>query len=504
MDSYRITNENLGTTLEIGTWIRGGEFPDFGDEAVYQAVYAQNPLFEGGRLAYDYSGVRKFTFPLRVASGPMSLDLAELILQDLIVKPGGHAYIDMQPETVPSSNQVRFDILTGRIKRKYEIYHQRIARRELDLELDVMPFGYMPTMITLASVGPTGPFVNLSWTAGSIIGDAPALAELNLVASVGSAYLANLSLAGMFWSVSRNPVSPTPFFNGSMMTVQAWMANGASFVSTVASDGFNPGGFTLQLGVPSFYWGTWTPLARIQMPSASTLPGRFRLLAYANLNPSQAFAWQMTADDAIGGVTQYAPLSSAYPVATLLPLSGSWADIPNGSYSGLYQILDLGEHAYPVLASGVGTALPVSVFRIWAYSPTTNLGLATTPVLNLAGIYLLPAEGDYGILTDGMQQPTYSGAAISVNNSSLRVDSVHRSVLLGGAGTAYELIAPVFEGRTFHYGAFPEVGSHVTLEFGITARRNAAGATSAFFHHGVPALGASIRYQPRFTFLKAI
>src|SRR5262245_29084321 len=137
-DSW-ILNGNLpaipspgATQVELASYCIAEEGIDFGADALFQNAYSENPGFEGGRFAFRHSTVRRFRFPLRLASswpGPNGLNGLEDHIRKLARGPQ-NAYIDLLPES--ATYAIRFDVIDGRVNwRNYNVYMQRIARRDV-------------------------------------------------------------------------------------------------------------------------------------------------------------------------------------------------------------------------------------------------------------------------------------------------------------------------------------------------------------------------------------
>lgn len=515
MENIVLYGPGGASPVNLGSWLQADPGPDYGARGLIQPVESES-FTDGGCFIYERAGIRKMAFPLLPASGGAGgLSLTQL--ESLIRKnarPGG--YIDVQPDGVASAEAVRFDLVHGRWEPVHSIYVNRAGRRPGTLYLDTQPYGYWPTTILLASAAPTGPFGQIVWNRASVIGDAPVLYELNIVASVASVLQADGVVDGVFWSIGRATNMPSAFVAASaisLATSAAGLAPG-SYIGTVASDGIAPFGALLRGCLPSHFWGTWINVAQWHWQPASGYyapPGRYRAFGYVRVTPSHALPWQFSLDESPPLSANFRPLASAYPVATAIPLgNASYPDTNSGS--GPFQILDLGEHTiipYPSVPTSGGDG---AVVRLWARAGSTNIGLASYANVEIAGIYLLPVDGGAGVLPYGLAQPSYGGYfSGGFYHRGLKVDAINKTVYMAeansndGAATLYEVMAPAYDAGAYHYGVLPQGGSQFALNFGILGRRTThQGATSFPQHNLQPQLGASVRYRPRFQFLRGL
>lgn len=539
-DSWRITGNLYGvaspgaTSLEIASYCLADQGIEFDAGALFQNSYVESPARDGGVLGFSRSGVRRFRFPLRLAStwpGPGGLNGIEDFLRRLVRTPNP-GYIDLLPHGGEfggnPSSAVRFDIIDGRVLPVYMVYHQRVGVRDVTLELDVQPFGYLPTMITLASagVGTAYPY-RLAFNPASIIGDVPGLAEINIAASVvGSEVVdaaAALSQDAIFWSLS------TPSGATTVLVPSAWTVPTAGYHTLVGStsllaathipDTAAPYGVSLSVAVsPTAHAGQWEPLF---IRSLNLYRGRYRMLAYMRIGaPSYGHPFQIVADENPGDAAMNSAMGSAYPVATLLPpiatsfLAATWA---NDSPSGMFQILDLGEHAFPPGPSGVGALADNFTIRIWGKAATSNMAVAS-PHLELGGVYLHPVDTCAGIVARGLIQPSLTnitattpaggvfGAWTGIKH--MQVNAFRKMVM--GVHFSSD-VQPTVSGvtadlRQYHYGAMPEVATSVSLELLVAGRGfgNSGSIYGQMLHSHPFQAAASLRYQPRFSFLRGL
>lgn len=509
--------------VNLGSWLRADPGPDFGARGLVQAVEAES-FGDGGQFVYDRAGIRHMGFPLRPASGGAGLSLTALeSLIRLNARPGG--YLDVQPEGTPSAEAVRFDIVHGRWEPDYSVFMQRAVRREGVLLLDTQPYGYWPTQIILASAGfASGPLIQLAWNPAAIIGDAPAFAEINIIGSAGATNISgmgggNAHLDGLLWSLGRPTTgagAPSPVVVPTFWQVATAISGQGSMVATQYAEANTPIGALLRVGLPSFYWGTWT---NIMVAPESTLdggggggliPGRYRTLAWVRAWPS-GLPWQLSLDEQPQNVFPGAKdLASSYPVATLITRqNGSY---PDSTASG-FQLVDLGVHSWPpAYASSLPTSGNAMTARLWAKPASQGAGMSTYAHLEFGGLYVLPADNS-GALTSGFSQPTtgaFSGAGIITG--AFQNDGINKRVLIGQVlnnqlASAYDRVLSHVQadGRFYHRGGYPYVSSHGALDVLLFSRNTGAGATAVGpMHANILNTGASVRYRPRFQFLKGL
>lgn len=485
MDDLILTGA-AGTVLNVGSWLRADPGPDFDEGALLRPEWSEHPFREGGQLAYTQSGVRRFRFPLLLRSGAsLTLTGVESTLRAL-AQPGGH--VDLGLGGLATGDRVRFDVQAGRLRPEYHVRHNEVGVRLATLELDVDPFGYLPTMILLASAASVGLPGQLAVPGGSVIGDVPGWARVVIAPTTGTSYPAGTWMTDMVaWSLAARPS-----FRG------YWPAASvaSAMTATLAGDAFAPGSQALRF-FPNPSLSVYTQLGRLEIPAGlePAYRGRFRLTALAQLAPSAAYPWMLTAD--VAPALNAGALASAGPVATLPPACGGileelWSASPG------YVIVDLGEVTVPPLASGVPQ--PVQI-RLWARSATTATAVnAATPIIGVAGLHLLPVGPHSGILPRGLAQPT--SLAPSVGRLDLSAIPPGHALVAAPTGplATYQ---PIADALTHYKGGFPAVtASTVQLDL-IAGQRKQATAATARIIHTAPAFAAvSVEYRPRFAFLK--
>lgn len=491
MDSYILTGPD-GRQIEVGSYIAldKGQ-PDFGAKDLIQAVYAENANAEGGALAYETVGVRKFVFPVRLASSAafaQGLAGAESVLRQL-ARPG--AYIDLIPHGVATADLVRFDVIDGRYEEDYSVVLQRHQRRDGKLTLDVQPFGYSPTWIVLASAASVGLPGALAIPAASVLGDVPGWAEIVLGATGATNYGAGTWVPDYIaWSLAGK-ASFSAYFPAASI---ASAING-----TLTADIYAAGSQAVAL-YPSPTAAAWQTIAIATIGSAlePAYRGRFRGFAYAKLGPSQALPWMLSLD-AQPAPQAGAALASWQPVASVAPAVATGTPGYYGApASPGYQLVDLGELTLPPVGSGLAQDV---LLRLWANPATSNIGVGT-PILSIGGLYLQPLDGPAGILPRGLGQPSILTPSVG----RLYLDGYTKRALIsqptGDVGSAP---VPAAAALTHYRGGMPMVGaSTVQLDVLGAARKVASGATAPIVRSAAQFASVSVRYRPRFTFLKAV
>lgn len=561
-DNLVLYNRAGASAVNIGSWLQADPGPDYGARGLIQAIETEG-FADGGRLAYERAGIRKMSFPLMLASGGAALSLANLeaLIRDN-ARPGG--YLDVQADGTPSADAIRFDIIHGAWEPAYSVYLQRAARRQGQLLLDVQPYGYMPTVILLAS-GVSASYQDtfqLTWNPGSILGDAPALAVVAFHASVATYMTLAPTLGGAgntgqfwrpdgyWWSLARPSGAtgfsvPADFTAATTVNQNTAIGSNNIFQATIAPLNTTPFGAYMRLDLMPSGIDAWKQIVLRQMPAsaAQLYAGRYRVygffryiqsVASPGLSNAQATQpLQILLDEAPGSyLTGVAPMASAYPVATLISvaptgLSGvgtPWPDamrFGNGGLGGAtepgFNLVDLGEHSFPPQASGAWAPWQL---RLWARMGTSFVG--TYPRVDFAGLRFQALDGPAGILTSGAQQPTtnnivgtdgagnFWGAVLQTD--SLLVDGInHRVAIFGGSalGAGSNIASPgeiVAEPRSRYLGEWPRlVGTEMQFDMGVIDRpQTSAGATTMTGAVSRSAIAVSVGYRPQFQFLKGL
>lgn len=512
------------TSIELASYLLAEEGIDFDTDAIADSTYAQNAARDGGVRGYGRSRIRTFKFPLRVASGwpgAGGLNGFENFLRELAhpfttigLAGQGTAggMIDILPEN--ASHTIRYELLGSKVvPRPYSVYMQRLARRDVDLLLDVQPFGYLgpvPTEPVLASTTAASGPLEIRWNASQILGDAPGPAVIEVGASYNAASAdSGARIDGVYWSISAGS-GGTVFMSPSLLA--AATISGASYMTgaTHITDAYAPAGMALRLSVvPSFSAsdgnspapnGGFRPLAYLLVDNRSAFTGLFRILLYARTTPSHLIPWQITADIPNDSGQTNVPLASRAPVATLYPQQPSWGGL--GPIPSFYQVLDLGEYAVPnSFASGPKFSVQSRV-RVWGAVATANLGVAS-PAIDIGGLVLLPVDGDSGIIAGGMLYPTGIGGG--ANAAAVHIDGVRRSIAFDSPIGFTNSGAGFADARIYHTGAYPAVSTQQQLNAFFFSFQPAGGATNklAMFHQPHYGVGA-VRYRPSFSFLRGL
>jgi hypothetical protein len=488
MDSYRLTLN--ATTLDLGSYIRADLPPDFDWGGLFKQTLAQNAYTDGGILSFETNSPRQFKFNLRIASSGAfggGLDGLEQLVRAM-ARPG--AVIDLQPETVASANSIRFDVIDGRLDPAYAIYQQRLARREETLTLTVQPFGYMPTMILLASTASMGIPGRLLIPIGSMLGDVPGLARLTFNPTVASQFAGTWLPDTLAWSLGGNPSMPVVIPAGSMVgpTGAAPAAAGATLMGNAFARSSQM--FTSFL-VPSS--PNYQQLARVTIPLAvePAWRGRFRAYGMVQAWPSQSTPYLLSLDAVPDLMAPAAAMGSAQAVATVFTQASVVA-------SQHFQMVDLGEISLPPGGSGMAVQ---PTLRLWARAATTGAPVATAAI-SLSELYLLPLDiSGAGVLARGLTQPTI-GAASSFDGV-LVLDSTTGGAVVGLATTNIGSVVPLADARIWYRGVMPRLnGSAQALD--VVGGVRASGASGIVAANGAMFASAAVSYRPTFTFLRGM
>jgi hypothetical protein len=485
-DFYYLVPPHGGSVFNLGSWIQADPGPEFGDGAM-AAHFAENPAADGGALAFESIGIRQFQFPLILASHSAWSGLQQLEVMLRLAARSGGAYVDLQPDGVATADMIRFDIAAGRWKPDYQIRHQAIDVRQGTLELDVQPFGYMPTTILLASAASVGLPGQLAIPNASIIGDVPGLVDL-LISATGATDYGGGTPDGVLYSLAPRP-SFIGFIPAASLTPQNVISAGG-VAPTLTGDAFAPGSQAWQVKVDGNIT-EWNSRLQAIIPTAlePAYRGRHRLFVYARLSPSNGVWDNLTADavphpSAIGqNALNDLPLASAAPVATVIAAGASFTDL-GAVASRYYHFIDLGEIVLPPSASGA-SAWPA--IRLWNKPVASNIAVPT-PLLSVAGLYLQPLEGPAAVVRNLYWPRTQweAGAHFDISD---------RALVENQANTANARTADVL-------GQLPRVGaSSVSLAVNYFDK----GAASALPGRRRPAFAkVGISYRPRFAFVRGL
>lgn len=448
MDSYVLYSPEGASPIQLGSWLRADPGPDFGQTGLVRPNVVMTPYSEGA-LAFEQSDPRTMRFPLLLGSNGAWSGLEGLhsLLRDN-ARPG--AYVDIQPESVPSSEAVRFDVLSGRLIPEYVVGHQRVNRRMATLELTTGPYGYWPTWMLLASaasIGLPAQGIPITLDPASVIGDAPAWGRLVIAPTVGTSYPQGTWSPDMVgWSLSGKPsfvsFRPAASFSPSL----------AGILGSRIADAFAPGSQNNRI-LPVPTPGLWTQIQVGTVGSAlePAYRGRYRAFAYARVSPSGPPV-QLTLDAA---VLRGEMLASAQRVATVNP--GAWAASYVPQSSPAHTLVDLGEITLPPVASGLRQTYAL---RLWAMQPSPGPSM----LVEFSGLQLMPMDGAHGFLQRGLTQPTtYTGdsylGSFLPTIGRLDLDGYSRRAVIAETAPDRASSNPLQTVLGHHRGGFPVLGA---------------------------------------------
>lgn len=485
-DSYVLYGPGGASPLQLGTYALADNGPDFDPQAMLESHYVETPYSEGA-LSHRSLRVRRLRFPLRVASGPYgSLTAFESLLRRN-TEPGG--YIDLQPEGTPSAEAVRFDILAGRWLPDYRLRINTLQRRGGTLELDVSPYGYWPTWITLASAASVGYTGVLAL--GAVLGDAPGLARLTIQPSVATSFDTPIKTDFIAWSFAGRP-SHIGLWRVASTTFAADSAIVATVRPIALAKAFE-GATVMQLDLTAPGPNSFRLLSHTAIPTAiePAMRGRHRVFLAAAVNASHGFNLSVDVCDTVHG-----PMGSANPVAT------AWNYYAVGSGA---MLLDLGEITIPRVGSGISQA---PLVRFWGKPATTNYASAiASPLLFWHGFYLHPLEGHNGILPRGLSFVA-SGPYEQATSWGLQIDGQTREALLRAHTSDLSVVRPAGNAFRNYRGDLPQVGAstaylHLLLAESVPTSM-AVYLAAGPARHGISHAAVSVQYRPRFQFLKGL
>lgn len=494
-DNIVLYGASGASAVNIGSWLRADPGPDF-DPSFFDDDTFDSAAIDGGGFSFSRGRVRKFTFPLLLASGGAGLSLTKLeSTLRLNARPG--AYVDVQPDGVPSAESVRFDVIGGRWLPAYNVrHHRQLSRRMGSLELKVQPFGYWPTWITLASaVSATNPAFTPLLVA-SIIGDAPAPVQFVYSPSVATAYVGSQGTEGMVWSLGRPSYANAPLLFAGYAFTPEIVAESPGYVGTAVADSFLPGltGTRMDVAINN-------PSSLFKMIGAWTVAreGRFRAFLVGRLGASYGNCGLVTFQS-----RDWPPNSQ---VGIALGSSGFVATVPPGSASGVapwgvspspaHYLIDMGEISTPQAQGTWQYANNSRSIALHYRAPTVGLG---TQILSIGGLVLVPLEGANGIMPRGMAYPTHSSAKRQM--TYLFSDTSNRTISLGPMFSPSYKIANALQ----HYrGGFPMLGASTVdmLSFAFT-QGSASTPAAAVPLWGPVAAEIMVSYRPTFQFLKGL
>jgi hypothetical protein len=366
----------------------------------------------------------------------------------------------------------------------------------------VQPIGYSPTMILLASAASVGLPGVLAISAGSVGGDWPGQAELTIVPTNGPTTYGPASWYPdmVAWSLVGR-ASHVGFWPAASLLTDLGGSQ-ASLVGDFAAPGSQALLYTNTVAGPYDVFDGWTQMSFVRFNSATGpfISGRHRVFMWAHMAPSVNQVVTFSADLAYeyGGSSPQA-LASAQPIATFAPAIASGAPGAFGAQpSRAFTLIDLGEIGVPSAQADYTTPLRL---RVWSSVPSqANVYAAGSAQVEIAGMYLLPVEGAAGILPRGLAQPTISNPMVF--NPAFDLDARKGRVLSYTSNTP---TSPIAELAAHYRGAMPYVGaSTAKLDLIGGHRKVASGATSPLVYGSRAFAAVSVRYRPRFMFLKGL
>lgn len=478
MDNLFLTGPS-GTTLNVGSWLRPYDKPDYGSKSLLLQAYSENPFAEGGVLAYEHLGVRHMSLPVIMPSVAAFGGLAALEgMFRLIARPG--AVLDVQPQGV--SDAIRFDVIGGRYEEDYDTYENTVMRRKGTIYLDTQPLGYLPTSILVASTASIAVPGSLDLSAVSFIGDAPGLAELVVQPKMATAFgnTGTWLPDAVFWSLGGR-ASMTPWWSTASMT-------SVDLTSSGTANAFAYGGSMMRIDV-SPATAAWTAGPRIIIPTSlePAYRGRFRVFALARLNPSMAGIWGMGVD-AVGTLNYGQAFASAAAVGTI-----------QSTATPAFGVVDCGEVTLPPAASGLAQSVHL---RTW-FGITASQGMASSPRVDLAGLYLHSLDGANGFLANGLYSRLPFGGVPTPNQFAAQ--SYERRVTSNQPVTDLSVRSPVNDVIGNHRGGLPMVAQASTSHLDVLiGGRSVAVDTGPLFDSSHFSAAVSLSYRPRFFFLHGL
>jgi hypothetical protein len=489
-----------GSSINVGSFVLADPGPDFGESDLLKAAYSESPAVEGAVLAFESVNHRTMTFPVRIASvGTLGGAAGAQSWFRTLARPG--ATLDVTLDGVPSSEAIRWDVLSGRLElaqwdtRQYA----QADRMEATLKLDTQPFGFWPTLILIASsasVGLPGTLALPAAGGGSFIGDIAGQAELAIVATTSAtSYPAGSWRTDMVgWSLSARPSFTAHLRSASLIS----NFGNASLIG----DKFSVSSQALRAWTTGSQAATsWQSLALFTLAPElePAYRGLHRIFAWMSLSPSIAQPVFVSADvtpNSFAGA-----LASAAPIATLAPqvasgTPGAWG----AQASPAYTLLDLGELAIP--KAGSGAPQGNLNIRLWYGQGTNNIGLGpgASVQLTCAGIYLQPLSMA-GVVPRGLVAPTIS-APVGFEQA-IELDSTTGRAIFGFATTASAAV--ISEMGAYYRGLLPMVGaSTIALDLLGGGRKAFASSNDPLVNSAPHAAAVALRYRPRFVFIKGI
>lgn len=481
-----------GSSMNLASYVLADPGWDSGEADLLKAAYAENPAAEGAVLAFETVNHRQMQFPVRIASTSAFTSAGAAAWMRTLARPG--ATLDVLLDGVPTAEAVRFDVLTGRYENAQWNTQQFTQTDRFDgtLKLDVQPFGYWPTMILLASSASVGAPGVLALDTTKIIGDVPGPAEVFIAPTSATSYGAVQKTDSVYWSLGA-----APSFQAWWVAASALMVgSNTNWTPTLIGDKYAPASQAVSYRL-AVSMATWTNLTSWVIPPSlePAYRGRFRAYSWVRYGPSVVANIYASMDVQAGTIVSRALASSA-PIATVAPAVAS--DIHSGAQgaSPAYSLLDLGEISLPPIASSPYD----TVLRLWAMDNSVRVG---TGLLDVGGLYLQPISAPAGVLPRGLLQPTWTSPS---HLGRMLISAVTADSLISSGTSAVGSIGPLSPAYAYR-GALPYVGaSTIQLDLNLAGKQAQDGAPT-----GQPPLRSephyaqvSVRYRPRFSFLKGI
>jgi hypothetical protein len=516
-DSIVLNGPN-GSSINVASFLLADPGADFGETDLQKAAFSENPAMEGAALAFESVGKRSMTFPVRIASiGAFGGAAGVQAWLRTLARPG--ATLDVQLDGVASVDAMRFDVYSGRfeVAQWNTQQYAQTDRFEGALRLDCSPYAYLPTMILLASAASVGGPGVLALDTSKIIGDVPGLAEVFIAPTSATAYGRNTQQTdAAFWSFSARPSFQAFWPAGSAIPTDVqFVFPGTQTCPTLVGDLYAPASQALR-----FIVSTPSRAGRPAGPAYGNV-GAASMFAIANwvvppsLEPAyrgrhRIYAWMrldtptvvpnnpllISADVVSGTYVGFGfdgPLASAMPLATL-PMSAASLAVAMGTPA--YHLLDLGEVSLPPVAS---QAIEARI-RLWAAPIASAYATTATAAAFVGGVYLLPLD-QAGVAPRGL-------AASSTDHLTGRLflSAVSRETTQDRETSTIASRVPDTNIGAAYRGVLPFVGAS-TLQLDL----NLAGRDTFSLPTSLPPLRSephfaqvSVRYRPRFTFMKGL
>jgi hypothetical protein len=310
----------------------------------------------------------------------------------------------VQPEGVASGDAIRFDVNAGRWEPDYSVFVNRAGRRQGNLILDVQPYGYLPTMMILASTASVALPANLALSA--VPGDVPAQAVVavrpNQPAATQYRLGASYVTDGLAWGFAGSP-SFMPFLSGGSFLYNSGPPGDIVLQNVArASSLYTPDQWAGSWALGAGLGGGWVQGANYLLSSALAPAYRARFNAYAWLRiPAGTYQFQALLDVVPQDYSGARQMASANLVATVPLQNGNQTPEP------LFSIVPLGPINLPGAASGIEGP---QTLRLWLNLPTAiasapSASTGQQPV-TFGGLFLQPIAPGAGVLPRGLQIPS--------------------------------------------------------------------------------------------------